>query len=80
MSRRFYEALGPELAARAFADDGRDRTHHNEYGAYSLARMVIEGLRGSDPEAARRPCGRTSPPTPAASIPHTRTTRELRPR
>jgi lysophospholipase L1-like esterase len=49
MSRRFYEALGPERAARAFADQGRDRTHHNEYGAYSLARMVIEGLRGCDP-------------------------------
>ena len=49
MSRRFYEALGPQLAARAFADEGRDRTHHNEYGAYSLARMVVEGLRSCDP-------------------------------
>jgi lysophospholipase L1-like esterase len=50
MSRRFYEALGPERAAHAFADQGRDKTHHNEYGAYSLARMVIEGLRGCDPQ------------------------------
>jgi lysophospholipase L1-like esterase len=50
MSRHFYEALGPERAARAFADQGRDRTHHNEYGAYSLARMVIEALRGCDPK------------------------------
>jgi len=49
MSRRFYEALGPELAARAFADAGRDKTHHDEYGAYSLARMVVEGLRNCDP-------------------------------
>jgi lysophospholipase L1-like esterase len=49
MSRRFYEALGPQLAARAFADEGRDKTHHDEYGAYSLARMVVEGLRGCDP-------------------------------
>ena len=49
MSRRFYEALGPELAARAFADEGRDKTHHDEYGAYALARMVIEGLRDADP-------------------------------
>lgn len=49
MSRRFYEALGPALAARAFADEGRDKTHHDEYGAYSLARMVVEGLRGCDP-------------------------------
>ncbi len=48
MSVRFYEALGPELAPRAFADQGRDQTHHNEYGARSLARMVIEGLRSAD--------------------------------
>ncbi|HEX6397777.1 MAG TPA: rhamnogalacturonan acetylesterase [Steroidobacteraceae bacterium] len=48
MSRRFYEALGPGLAARAFADRGRDRTHHDEYGAYALARMVVEGLRAAD--------------------------------
>jgi lysophospholipase L1-like esterase len=49
MSRRFYEALGPEVAPRAFADDGRDRTHFNEYGAWSLARCVVEGLRAADP-------------------------------
>jgi lysophospholipase L1-like esterase len=48
MSRSFYEALGPDLAARAFADDGRDRTHHDEYGAYALARMVVEGVRAAD--------------------------------
>jgi len=48
MSVRFYEALGPEKSPRAFADEGRDKTHHNEYGAYSLARMVVEGLRGMD--------------------------------
>ena len=49
MSVRFYEALGPELSLRAFADEGRDKTHHNEYGARMLARMVIEGLRHADP-------------------------------
>jgi lysophospholipase L1-like esterase len=48
MSVAFYEALGPQASARAFADDGRDRTHHNEYGAYSLARMVVEGVRFAD--------------------------------
>jgi lysophospholipase L1-like esterase len=48
MSVRFYEALGPELSPRAFADEGRDKTHHNEYGAYALARMVVEGLRTAD--------------------------------
>jgi len=50
MSIRFYEALGPEVSARAFADEGRDKTHHNEYGAYALARMVVEGLRLADPQ------------------------------
>ena len=50
MTRRFYEALGAGRAARAFADDGRDRTHHDEYGARSLARMVVEGIRAADPE------------------------------
>jgi lysophospholipase L1-like esterase len=49
MSRRFYEALGPELAARAFADGGRDKTHFNDYGAWNLARCVVEGLRIADP-------------------------------
>ena len=49
LSVRFYEALGPDVSPRAFADEGRDKTHHNEYGAYALARMVIEGLRSADP-------------------------------
>ena len=48
-SVRFYEALGPEFAARAFADDDRDKTHFNDYGAYALARCVVEGLREADP-------------------------------
>jgi lysophospholipase L1-like esterase len=48
MSVRFYEALGPDRSPGAFADEGRDKTHHNEYGAYSLARMVIEGVRTAD--------------------------------
>jgi lysophospholipase L1-like esterase len=49
MSRSLYEALGPELAPRAFADEGRDKTHFNDYGAYQLARCVVEGVRGADP-------------------------------
>jgi lysophospholipase L1-like esterase len=49
LSVRFYEKLGPDAAPRAFADEGRDKTHHNEYGADALAGMVIEGLRAADP-------------------------------
>jgi len=49
LSVRFYEALGPRSAPRAFADDGRDKTHFNEYGAQQLARCVVEALRAADP-------------------------------
>jgi len=48
-SVRFYETLGPEAAPRAFADEGRDKTHHNEFGAHALAELVIEALRAADP-------------------------------
>lgn len=49
MSKTFYESLGPKLATAAFADGGRDRTHHSRYGAYELARMVVNGVRDADP-------------------------------
>ncbi|MEZ5275341.1 MAG: rhamnogalacturonan acetylesterase [Opitutaceae bacterium] len=45
MSIVFYEALGPERAPLAFAGDGRDVTHHSNYGAFELAKCVIEGIR-----------------------------------
>jgi len=48
-SRIFYEALGPDVAPRAFADDGRDKTHFSDYGAANLARIVVEGVRSTDP-------------------------------
>jgi lysophospholipase L1-like esterase len=53
MSRRFYEALGPEAAARVFADGGRDKTHFNDIGALALARCVVEGVRAADPQLVR---------------------------
>lgn len=42
---RLYEALGPEGSRQAFADEGRDGSHHNAYGAYLLAWAVADGLR-----------------------------------
>ena len=48
MSKAFYEALGPERAPLAFRDGGRDKTHHSDYGAYQLARMVVNGVRAAD--------------------------------
>jgi lysophospholipase L1-like esterase len=47
MSATFYEALGPALAPAAFNDGGKDPTHHNNYGAYQLARAVVAGLRAT---------------------------------
>jgi lysophospholipase L1-like esterase len=49
MSKAFYEALGPGRAALAFRDEGRDKTHHSDYGAYELARMVVTGIRAAAP-------------------------------
>jgi lysophospholipase L1-like esterase len=48
MSIPFYEALGPERSKLAFARTGPDKvdgTHHDNYGAYELAKCVIEGIR-----------------------------------
>jgi lysophospholipase L1-like esterase len=43
MSQPFYEALGPEKSKLAFKEG--DGTHHNAYGAYVLAKAVVEGVR-----------------------------------
>jgi len=40
----FYEALGPETSALAFGNDGKDKTHHNAYGAYMIACFVAHDL------------------------------------
>ncbi|WP_198661613.1 rhamnogalacturonan acetylesterase [Lewinella sp. IMCC34183] len=59
MSKQFYEALGPEASKQAFvhypagAFPGQrealaDNTHFNPYGAYTLARCVLLGIRAND--------------------------------
>ncbi len=45
MSIAFYEALGPTKSPLAFSNDGKDQTHHNNYGAYELAKCVVQGIR-----------------------------------
>jgi lysophospholipase L1-like esterase len=50
MSRTFYEELGPGRISLAFADQGRDRTHHSNFGGYELARRVVAGIREADPD------------------------------
>jgi lysophospholipase L1-like esterase len=47
-SIRFYEALGPTRAPLAFGAGGKDPTHHNNYGAFILARAVVEGIRAAN--------------------------------
>jgi lysophospholipase L1-like esterase len=44
-SIRIYEALGPARAVSAFADGGRDTTHHDDYGAWLMAQAVAQGMR-----------------------------------
>jgi lysophospholipase L1-like esterase len=64
MSRKFYEALGPEKSKKAFvhypagtypnqAAELKDDTHFNNYGAYELARMIVQGLKESELPLAR---------------------------
>ena len=64
MSLKFYAALGPERSTKAFVfypantfpgqtQALEDNTHHNAYGAYELARCVVEGIRQHVPELAK---------------------------
>jgi lysophospholipase L1-like esterase len=40
----FMEALGPEKSWVA-QSGGRDATHHSAYGAYELAKCIVQGIR-----------------------------------
>jgi rhamnogalacturonan endolyase len=50
MSAQLYEALGKEGSGALFKEG--DGTHHNNYGAYQLARCVVEGIRKELPDVA----------------------------
>ncbi|MGA2746782.1 MAG: rhamnogalacturonan acetylesterase [Candidatus Sulfotelmatobacter sp.] len=52
MSIAFYEALGPEKSWLAFSG-GKDATHHSAYGAYELAKCIVEGVRANHLDFAR---------------------------
>jgi lysophospholipase L1-like esterase len=82
MSRAFYEALGPEQAPLAFSAHGRDATHHSAYGAYELAKCVVQGIRdnhlllaqdivddfmGFDPAHPDAPAAFAVPPSPQST-------------
>ncbi len=50
-----YEALGPAKAPLAFSGSGerRDPTHHDNYGAYEIAKCVVVGLRANHLDLAK---------------------------
>jgi lysophospholipase L1-like esterase len=80
MSLKFYAALGPEKSTKAFVhypaksfpgqDKAlRDDTHHNAYGAYELARCMVEGIKAEVPALAKHlsaDCGTFDPSKPDA--------------
>ena len=64
MTRTLYEAMGVEPSKRAFVhypagsypgqtQDFADNTHFNPYGAYEIARCILEGLKTQVPDLAR---------------------------
>lgn len=64
MSKVLYEALGVEGSTRAFVHypartfpgqtvELKDDTHFNAYGAYELAKCVVQGIRNSHLDLAR---------------------------
>jgi len=64
MSKAFYEALGVENSKKAFVHypansyPGQDKpladdTHFNPYGAYELAKCVVQGLQQTIPDLAK---------------------------
>lgn len=53
MSNAFYEALGPTEAPMAFSGNNHsDATHHDNYGAYELARAIAEAIKSAVPALA----------------------------
>ncbi|MEI6138758.1 MAG: rhamnogalacturonan acetylesterase [Mariniphaga sp.] len=64
MSKKFYEALGPENSKKAFVHypantyPGQEKaladdTHFNPYGAYELAKCIVQGIRNNKMELSR---------------------------
>jgi lysophospholipase L1-like esterase len=65
MSLKFYQAMGPDASTHAFVHypantypgqtvELKDDTHFNAYGAYELARCVVEGIRKKVPAVVPR--------------------------
>ena len=80
MSLKLYEALGPEGSKKAFVFHaantfpGREKaladdSHFSNYGAYELARSVVEGIKGNVPALAKLLADDVKPYDPARPDP-----------
>ncbi|HEY3755466.1 MAG TPA: rhamnogalacturonan acetylesterase [Opitutaceae bacterium] len=70
LSTTLYEALGPEGAKALFPTvNGKlEGTHHNDYGAYEIAKCVVEGMRRCDlPIAPAVPAFNPAQPDPVSA-------------
>ena len=52
MSKGLYETWGPENSKQAFAPN--DNTHHNDYGSYEIAKLIVAGIRANKLVISRR--------------------------
>lgn len=75
-----FRALGPEASKKAFvhyaagtypdqAAELKDDTHFSNYGAYELARMVVDGLRRTSLPLARQLLPGIAPYDPSRPMP-----------
>lgn len=57
LSTRFYEAMGAEGSKKAFVIypelNLNDNTHFNPYGAYELAKIIVQGIKDQLPGLAK---------------------------
>jgi hypothetical protein len=64
MSKTLYEAWGPEKSIKAFVhfpantfpnqpNELKDNTHFSAYGAYELAKCIVNGIKQNVPELAK---------------------------
>lgn len=76
MSKILYEAWGPENSVKAFVQypagtfpgqtqELKDNTHFNSYGAYELAKCIVEGIKSNQLGIAQYLLGDTAPFDPA---------------
>ena len=73
MSKTLYEALGPEPSIQLFEHNPEltkfDGTHHSPYGAYELAKCLIEGIKRDKLELASHVADDVPPFDPAKPDP-----------